>query len=86
MYREHGSLEKKYILTLKDGSEENTILHESDSREECCEALNKYVREMLKKVLENKYEVDVIIDRPDRYEATIISKEKSRDIVLDVSI
>lgn len=79
-------LKKEYILMLRVDDKENRILYSSKSREECCEALNKYVREMLKKVLENKYEVDVIIDRPDRYEATIISKEKSRDIVLDVSI
>ena len=79
-------LKKEYILMLRVDDEENRILYSSNSREECCDHLNKYVREMLKKILENKYEIDVIIDRPDRYEATIISKEKSRDIVFDVSI
>lgn len=79
-------LKKEYILMLRVDDEENRILYSSKSREECCDHLNIYVREMLKKVLKNRYEVDVITDRHDRYEATLVSKEESRDIVLDVSI
>lgn len=79
----------KYTLVLKENDGPNEILFSSNSKEECCEALNKYIREMLRKILINKYDIDVIVDSNEKYEAVITStmitsKNKITNIVVSV--
>lgn len=78
-------LRKEYVLIVNDSKGLNKILHCSESREECCDALNKYVREILRKALENKYDVDLVTDRHDRYKAILSSKKESIDVTIYVS-